>query len=94
MAARDLEGTGAGRRLRPPESRSLRWGRGASAGGEERPSQQPWGKVGAAAGTTNPKGRLPERRKGRSRAGRSEARGALGPRPGCGLSVRGDHVRR
>lgn len=49
MAARDLEGTGAGRRLRPPESRSLRWGRGASAGGEERPSQQPWGKVGGAA---------------------------------------------
>lgn len=93
MAARDLEGTVAGRRLRQPGSGSLRWGRGArepAAEGRGREARR----CGGAAGTTNPKGRLPERRKGRSRAGRSEARGALGPRPGCGLSARGDHVRR
>ena len=97
MPARDLEGTQAGRSFRPPGSgrlrrgaRSQRWWRGApepAAAGRRRLQ-------GGGAGTTNPKGRLPERRKGRSRAGRSEARGALGPRPGCGLDARGDHVRR
>ena len=51
------------------------------------------GRGGSAAGTTNPRGWQPRRRKGRSRAGRararqSEARGAPGPRSGSGLLAR------
>lgn len=49
MPARDLEGTQAGRSFLPPWSGRLRWGRRASAGGEERRSRQPRGEVACEA---------------------------------------------